>query len=201
MNRKLRSLYLTVILDSRFITLKRTLAELRRKLTFRKRVVHVFLQLDDPYSYLLSHYLEFVSKRYSKVEFRFYLCQALSGEFMPQAGMLADYAVNDCKLLAHEFDVRFLDLGDAPAVEYRRPLIDFLADEHEEENFAQILAKALAVYWRGDAEGAARLIGRTQGEQAATNVRVGKNQLLLRKMGHYNCATMNYAGEWYWGVD
>jgi len=25
--------------------------------------------------------------------------------------------------------------------------------------------------------------------------------LLLRKMGHYNCATMNYAGEWYWGVD
>lgn len=201
MNRKLRSLFLAVILDSRFITLKRTLAELRRKLTFRKRVVHVFLQLDDPYSYLLSHYLEFVSKRYSKVEFRFYLCQALSGEFMPHAGMLADYAVNDCKLLAHEFDVPFLDLGDAPAVEYRRPLIDFLADEHEEENFAQRLAKALAVYWRGDAEGAARLIGRTQGEQAATNVLVGKNQLLLRKMGHYNCATMNYAGEWYWGVD
>ena len=30
---------------------------------------------------------------------------------------------------------------------------------------------------------------------------IGRNQLLLRKMGHYNCATMHYAGEWYWGVD
>ena len=60
MNRKLRSLFLTVILDSRFISLKRTLAELRRRLTFKTRVVHVFLQLDDPYSYLLSHYLEVV---------------------------------------------------------------------------------------------------------------------------------------------
>ena len=201
MNRKLRSFYLTVILDSRFITLNRTLAELRRRLTFKGRVVYVFLQIDDPYSYLLSHYLEHVAKRYKKVEFRFYLCQALRGEFMPQPGMLAEYAVNDCKLLAQEFGVPFLDIGDAPAVEYRRPLLDFLADEHEDEEFPQTLAKALAIYWRGDAEGAARLIGRAHSEQDSTNVLVGKNQLLLRKMGHYNCATMYYAGEWYWGVD
>jgi hypothetical protein len=43
MNRKLRSLYLTVILDSRYIALKRTFQELCRILTFRKRAVHVFL--------------------------------------------------------------------------------------------------------------------------------------------------------------
>ncbi len=80
MKRKLRSLYLTLILDTRFITLRRTLAELRRLLSFKKRVVHVFLQLDDPYSYLLSHYLGHVIPRYQKVEFRFYLCQALRGD-------------------------------------------------------------------------------------------------------------------------
>jgi 2-hydroxychromene-2-carboxylate isomerase len=56
-------------------------------------------------------------------------------------------------------------------------------------------------YWRGDAEAVARMMGRTYGESAETNVLVGKNQLLLRKMGHYNCATLHYAGEWYWGVD
>ena len=197
----MRSLFLTVILDSRFITLKRSLQELRRILTFRKRVVHVFLQLDDPYSYLLSHYLDHVAKRYTKVEFRFYLCQALSGEFMPQPAMLAEYAVNDCRLLAEEFGVPFLDVGDAPTVEYRRPLLDFLADEHEDEEFAQTFIRAMAVYWRGYAEGAARMIGRGQADEASTNVLVGKHQLLLRKMGHYNCATMYYAGEWYWGVD
>jgi 2-hydroxychromene-2-carboxylate isomerase len=201
MNRKLRSVYLTVILDPRFITLKRALIELRRKLTFRQRVVHVFLQLDDPYSYLLSYYLEHVAHRYKRVAFRFYLCQALSGEFMPQPGLLAEYSVTDCKLLAKEFGVPFLDIGIAPAVEYRRPLLDFLADEHGEEDFVQTFTKALAIFWRGDSEGAARLIGRAGADQASTNVLVGKNQLKLRKMGHYNCATMYYAGEWYWGVD
>lgn len=201
MIRKLRSLYLTVILDTRFIALRRTLAALRRILTFKKRVVHVFLQLDDPYSYLLSHYLEYVATRYQKVEFRFYLCQALRGEFMPQPRMLAEYSVTDCKLLAQEFGVPFLDLGEAPAVEYRRPLLDYLASEHEDEDFVQTFSRALAVYWRGDTEGAARLIGRVPPDPALTNVLVSKNQLLLRKMGHYNCATMFFAGEWYWGVD
>lgn len=201
MKRKMLSLYLTVVLDSRFIALKRTFQELRRLLMFRKRVVHVFLQLDDPYSYLLSHYLEHVATRYQKVEFRFYLCQALSGEFVPQPALLAEYAVNDCKLLAEEFGVPFLDKGDAPTVEYRRPMLDFLADEHDDEEFSQTLTKALAVYWRGDTEGAARLIGRGMTDEASTNVLVGKHQLLLRKMGHYNCATMHYGGEWYWGVD
>jgi 2-hydroxychromene-2-carboxylate isomerase len=145
--------------------------------------------------------VEQVASRYKDVESRYYLCQALRGEYMPQPGMLAEYAVNDCRLLALEFGIPFLDIGDAPAVEYGRPLLDFLADEHEDEEFSQNFTKALTVYWRGDAEGAARLIGRTQGEQASTNVLVGKNQLTLRKMGHYNCATMYYAGEWYWGVD
>ncbi|NIS91361.1 MAG: hypothetical protein GTN98_15060 [Woeseiaceae bacterium] len=201
MNRKLRSLILTAMLDPRFMRFNRFLTELGRRLLFRKRVVHVFLQIDDPYSYLLSHYLEHVATRYNKVEFTYYLCQALRGEYMPQPEMLAEYAVKDCRLLAQEFGVPFLDVGEAPAVEYRRPLLDFLAGEHDDEDFPKTLAKALAVYWRGDAEGAAKLIGRSQGEQDSTNVLIGQNQLLMRKMGHYNCATMHYGGEWYWGVD
>ena len=201
MKRKLRSLYLTLILDTRFITLRRTLTELRRLLTFKKRVVHVFLQLDDPYSYLLSHYLGHVIPRYQKVEFRFYLCQALRGDTMPEPGLLAEYSVTDCKLLAKEFGVPFLDLGEAPAVEHRRSLLEYLADEQADEEFFQTFSKALAVYWRGDTEGAARLIGQVHPEPETTNLLISKNQQLLRNLGHYNCATMFFAGEWYWGVD
>ena len=202
MKRKLRSLYLTFLLDERCIKMRRMMSDLGRRLTLKKRVVSIFLQLDDPYSYLLSHYLEPVMQRYQhKVQFRVYLCQALAGEFMPQPGMLAEYSVQDSKLLAKEFGVPFLDLGDTPAVEYRRPLLDFLAGEQEEEDFPETIIKALSLYWRGDAEGVARLLGRPGGGSDETNVLVGKNQLLLRKLGHYNCATMHYAGEWYWGVD
>jgi len=201
MNRKLRSRYLSVILDARFIRLKRMLAELRRILTFKKRVVHVFLQLDDPYSYLLSHYLGPLLHCYPKVEFRFHICQALRGDFMPQPAMLAEYAVTECRLLAREFGVPFLDLGAAPAVEHRRAVLDYLADEHLDVNFFQTLSRALAVYWRGDTAGVPRLIGQLRPDPAATNVQVGKNQLLLRKLGHYNCATMFFAGEWYQGLE
>lgn len=202
MKRTLRSLYLICLLNRRFIKLRRTLHELRRLLTLSKRQVSVFLQLDDPYSYLLSFYLAHIMPRYRhKVTFRFYLCQALSGEYQPQPGMLADYALRDCKLLATEFGIPFLDVGDMPAVESRRTLLDYLATEQNEEDFADTFSKALALYWRGDAEGVSRMLGGTRGDRNAANVLVGKNQLLLRKMGHYNCATMHYAGEWYWGVD
>jgi len=202
MKRKLRSLYLTWLLNPHATKLRQTLAETRRVLTFRKRVVSVFLQLDDPYSYLLSYYLEALMQRYKKkVHFRFYLCQALGGEFMPQPGMLADYALQDAKLLAREFNIPFMDMGETPAVEFRRQLLDFLAEEQQDEDFPETMINALSCYWRGDAEGVQRLLGRPGSGSDETNILVGKNQLLLRKMGHYNCATMHFAGEWYWGVD
>lgn len=201
MKRKLRALYLKLILDFRFIALKGKLTELIRQLTLQKRVVHVFLQIDDPYSYLLSHYLQFIMLRYKLVEFRVYLCQALRGDFAPQPAMQAQLAIVDCQMLAEELGVPFLDRGAAPAVEFRRPLLDFLADEHQDEDFAQLLNKALSAYWRGDSEEIMRMIGTVMPEQSETNVLIGKHQLLLRKMGHYNCATMFYAGEWHWGVD
>jgi len=201
MKQKLRSLYLTCLLDDRFIAARHLLVEFWRTLTFKKRVVSVFVQLDDPYSYLLCYYLEHVITRYKKVEFKFYLCQALRGDYMPQPAMLTDYSLQDCVLLAREFGIPFLDVGDAPAVEHRRSLLEFLAAEHDEEDFGETIIKAITLYWRGDAEGISRMMGRTYGETVETNVLVGKNQLLLRKMGHYNCATMFYAGDWYWGVD
>jgi len=201
MKRKLRSLYLTYLLDRRCIAMRRMLFEFWRTLTFKKRIVSVFVQLDDPYSYLLCHYLAYVMTRYKKVEFRFYLCQALRGDYMPQPAMLAEYSMTDCVLLAREFGIPFLDVGDVPAVEHRRSLLEYLAAEQDEEEFGETFIEAITLYWRGDAEGVTRMMGRTYGETIETNVMVGKNQLLLRKMGHYNCATMYYAGEWYWGVD
>lgn len=201
MKRKLRSLYITYLLDNRSIAIRRMLFEWWRVLMLKKRIVSVFLQLDDPYSYLLCHYLGHVTTRYKKVTFRFYLCQALRGDYMPQPAMLAEYSLADCTLLAREFGIPFLDKGETPAVEHRRSLLEYLAAEHDEEDFGEIFIKAMTLYWRGDAEGVARMMGRTYGESPETNVLVGKNQLLLRKMGHYNCATMHYAGEWYWGVD
>ena len=201
MKRKLLSLYLTIIFARQYRTTRRFLAELKRRLTFKPHVISVFLQIDDPYSYLLSHYLPLVASQYKNLEFRYYLCQALRHEYMPAPDMLTEYASMECELLAREFGLPFLDKGEAPVVEHRRDLLDFLADEQGEEDFKESFCQALSVYWRGDAEGVQRLLGRPQPSRPDTNILVSQNQLLLRKLGHYDTATMHYAGEWYWGVD
>jgi 2-hydroxychromene-2-carboxylate isomerase len=201
MKRKILSLYLSLLFSSRYRSIRRFLSEWKRKLTFKPHVISVFLQVDDPYSYLLSHYLPLVAAQYKNIEFRYYLCQALRHEFMPAPDMLAEYAPMECALLAREFGLPFLDKGDAPVVEHRRDLLDFLADEQGEEDFTETFRQALSVYWRGDTEGVDRLLGRPQPSRPDTNILISQNQLLLRKLGHYNTATMHYAGEWYWGVD
>ena len=145
MKRKLRALYLFWLLDPRFGALREAITEMVRLATFWKRVVSVFLQLDDPYSYLLSHYLESLIDRYRpKVRFEVYLCQALSGEYMPQPGMRAEYAHIDAARLAAAFGIPFLDKGDTPVVEFRRPLLDYLAMEQEEDDFPETMIRALA---------------------------------------------------------
>jgi 2-hydroxychromene-2-carboxylate isomerase len=201
MKRKLLSLYLTIIFTRQYRWIRRFFAEWKRKLTFKPHVISVFLQVDDPYSYLLSHYLPLVSSQYKNLEFRYYLCQALRHEFMPAPDMLAEYAPMECVLLAGEFGIPFLDKGDAPVVEHRRDLLDFLADEQGEGDFNETFRQALSVYWRGDTEGVDRLLGRPQPSRPDTNILISQNQLLLRKLGHYNTATVHYGGEWYWGVD
>ena len=68
MKRKLLSLYLTLLFNSKYRVIRRVLSEIKRQVTFKPHVVSVFLQIDDPYSYLLSHYLALVAQQYKNVE-------------------------------------------------------------------------------------------------------------------------------------
>lgn len=196
---KLRSQLVTLLFSSRTRTCKRHWAELRRRLSRMPHTVHVFLELDDPYSYLLSYYLPEFRNRYD-VEIQIHLTQALSDEYRPRADMLAKYAEQDCKRLAHELGVPLLDTGNTPPVEYRRALIDALAGVEQRDSFDDDVLEAVSLYWRGDAEGVARRV--TGGELTGQgDAMLRRNQALLSKLGHYNGATMFYGGEWYWGID
>jgi len=197
LSKKIRMRFLNLYLGEGYVTLQRRFAELKRKLCRKPHTVSVFLQLDDPYSYLLSHYLQSFALHY-KVVVRIYLAQTLGREYTPQPGMLAEYAVRDCGLMARELGVPFLDKGPTPVVECRRALLDALASEHDSENFPDIIRAVLAAYWRGDSEGVKRFIRHDEG---SADELIDKNQRLLESMGHYNCAMLHYAGEWFWGVD
>lgn len=197
LERKLRSRILNIIFSPRTLKLKRSLAEKRRRLTRRPHVVSVFLQLDDPYSYLLSHYLGSLKSSYD-IELRLYLSQARGDEFQPEPDMLAEYAVADCVRLARELGVPFLDQGDCPPTEHRVGLSDAVAADSENKD--DEMRRALAIYWRGDSEAAARMSLTTNSGGKSEDV-IAKSQKLQQKLGHYNSAMLHYGGEWYWGVD
>lgn len=163
----------------------------------RPHVVSVFLQLDDPYSYLLAYYLPSLLQHYD-IELRVYLAEARGGAYKPEPEMLAEYAVADCRRLARELGIPFLDKGATPPVEHRRPILNAIACVEGQDGFGDELFQALAVYWRGDAEAASRRGGT---DTTRTEKVIRTSRKLQERLGHYNSAMLHHQGEWYWGVD
>jgi 2-hydroxychromene-2-carboxylate isomerase len=194
----LRSHLLNALLSPASRRLQRSANEMRRKIAGRAHVVSVFLQLDDPYSYLLAHYLPALASQYD-IELRVYLSQALGDGFQPAPDMLAEYSALDAQRVARELGVPFLDKGVAPPVEHRRALLDYLAACTGNDDFLAEFSQVLEAYWRGDNEAAARRAG-TGGAGQADRV-IAESQALQKRLGHYNSAMLHYGGEWYWGVD
>ena len=196
---RLRSTLLNMVFSERLLVARRRMTEARRRLFGRPHIVSVFLQLDDPYSYLLSHYLPELAAHYG-IELRFYLTEAVTGAMRPAPELYPEYVISDCARLARELGIPFLDKGIAPPVESRLALLDTLAAIDGMSEFDNELMDTIAVFWRGDSKGAAlRAEGKRQDGGGAALLK--KNQHILSKLGHYNTAMLNYGGEWYWGVD
>lgn len=193
----LRTQIIAFVVGERMQTLRRRVLETKRRLLRRPHTVSVFLELDDPYSYLLACYLPALAGRYD-IRIHYYLTEVASDDNRPRADMLAAYAEQDCRRVAAELGLPFLDRGNAPPVEYRRAIIDVLAQDPD--SFPGPLLEAISMYWRGDSEGMAR---RVAGETltGAGERLLASNQRRLSGMGHYNSAMLHYGGEWYWGVD
>lgn len=190
---------LNALLSKRLLAIRRHILELKRKLSGASHIVSVFVELDDPYSYLLCNYLKEFQDYYA-VELRLYLTEARKDEFRPAPQLFPEYVLSDCHRLADELGIPFLDRGTTPPVEHRRALLAALASTSGDTDHQDNIVQAISAYWRGDAESVARRASLASETDATTKL-ISANQQRLVKLGHYNTATMHYAGEWYWGVD
>ena len=199
LQRKLRSQVLRLMLDRRVVGAMRWLGETRCRFSKDGHVVSVFLQIDDPYSYILSHYLPRLAEHYA-IEMRVHLTKAIVDGYQPAPDMLVEYAIADCRRLALEFGIPFLDKADLPPTEFRAGLSDAVAASAGSDAFSGELFEALEIYWRGDTLAAAQ-ISKSAPRRGAANALIEVSQDLQSRLGHYNSAMLHYAGEWYWGVD
>lgn len=196
--KKLRSRLLSAYINPQTRQKQRAWHETKRKLSGQGHVVSAFLQLDDPNSYLLSAYLPALAEHYD-IDLRVYLSEARGGEYQPAPDMASEYATEDCRRVAAELGLPFLDKGATPPAEHRRGILAALAAQAGSDGFTGELYQALETYWRGDLEGAAR--SSAANESGAADKVLQASQELLEKLGHYNSAMLHYGGEWYWGVD
>ncbi len=60
------------LLSERAVLLRRRYRDALRRLLRRPHTVSAFLQLDDPYSYLIAHYLPALARQY-EIEVRLFL--------------------------------------------------------------------------------------------------------------------------------
>ncbi|MCH9695684.1 MAG: DsbA family protein [Gammaproteobacteria bacterium] len=199
LQRKLRSLVLKMLLASSTLQATRWWFEVRRKFAGRRHTVSVFLQLDDPYSYVLSCYLPEFAEHYD-IQLNVYLSEAKAGAFQPSSEMLAEYAVTDGRRLAQELGIPFLDKGKFPPSDLRKPLLEAIARSAQTDSYLDEVLAALAAYWRGDSAAAQRMCSSPDGSDGASEF-IALSLQKLDKLGHYNSAMLHYAGEWYWGVD
>lgn len=197
--RKLRGYLLNALLSERKRRFVASLREKQRRLRGQRHVVSAFLQLDDPYSYLLAYYLPYLALHYD-IELRLHLSEARGDEYQAAPGMLAEYSVVDCGRVARELGVPFLDKGATPPVEHRLAMLDAIAVRRNEGGFDEELLEALCMYWRGDAEAVSRRVGNVKSKGLA-GVLIDDSKKRQKDLGHYNSAMLHYAGDWYWGVD
>ena len=196
---RLQSSVLSLAFSSMAINTRRRFHELRRRLTGGKHIVSAFVEVDDPYSYLLCSYLRELRAHYA-IELRLYLTEPVKDAYRPAPQLYAEYAFEDCRRLARELGIAFLDRGAAPPVEHRRALLNALVSGDSGASDPDEVIDAITAYWRGDSEAVARRADSGAEHGRADSV-LQSNQKLLVRLGHYNTAMLHYGGEWYWGVD
>ena len=196
---KARSAILNIMTSKGLQSARRSTEELKRRLKGGQHVVTVFLELDDPYSYLLSHYLPELVENYD-IDLDVRLTEAITADMRPAPELYDEYTLSDCRRLATELGVPLLDRNPTPPVELRRALLDALAGVVDQPTFHTDVFESLAAYWRGDAKPLERRVEESLRSVDSESM-LADNRDLLEQLGHYNPATLHYGGEWYWGVD
>lgn len=179
---------------------KRAKREKARKLQGRHHEVSVFIQADDPYSYLLVQALPAFLSRYA-VNVRFHLVGKPAKEAMPEPEKAVAYALQDARLLAQHFGLRF-DAEQLPTVNQVQVAERGLAHCLSLSDPFQLCERALKVLdwlWSPQKDPEYQSFAQASPEETLASVMTGDR--VRQRLGHYSSGMLYYEGEWYWAID
>ena len=194
MTSRLRSLIASVSFGRRLQHIKRSLHEMRRRVSGRSHQVIYFHQIDDPYSHLLVQALARVQSSYD-IDLQLRIVPAPSDDAAPERIALEDYSRRDATAIAPFYDLQFEDPGNQPTGEICQLAERALVATGDKVTAALEIGAAL---WAGDSQTLSKL-PLVSDTLAAEQRETGRRE--RETLGHYLGGMLYYAGEWYWGVD
>jgi 2-hydroxychromene-2-carboxylate isomerase len=173
---------------------KRRKAERTRHARSAPHVVDYYHELGDPYSHLMVQVLPEFCRRYD-VELKVHIVAPPPDWAAPDRGGLEAYSRYDAALLAAKVGLDYSDTGAQPSEDLLLTGNAALLKAVRDEAFLHRAASIGTAVWSG--QPAAGEHADTRGVAPALAGAASRRE----KDGHYLGATLQYAGEWYWGVD
>ena len=188
----------------------RAQAERRRGRQGAAHQVHVFHQVDDPYSALVAQCLPAFAARYA-VHCVPHLVPPAADSAAPDRPRLVTWSRRDAALLAERLGLHFQDRGSQPepqaVIATQRSLLGAL----KAGQFIEVAAPVSQALWdtvattetgsAGEALAQANLASIVPATETELMAHLAESAALRERLGHYLGATFYYAGEWYWGLD
>lgn len=173
---------------------KRRKVERQRRAKRAPHVVEYYHEAGDPYSHLMAQILPEFSRRFD-VQLNIHLVAPPPDWAAPEREKLEAYARKDAQRLAARAGLDFVDLGRQPSREELDAANAALARALDDGAFLERAQTIGAQLW-GDGT-----VEPVTGAAASLASSLTESTDRRDAMGHYLGATVNYGGEWYWGLD
>lgn len=169
----------------------RRAAEKKRRAAGAPHVVDYFHQADDPYSCLVAQVLPQLVARYD-IKLRCHLVSAPPNWAAPERQQLEAWSRTDAQSLARKAGLRFSSAGEQPSRSHLAQAELALAASLQDGRFVDEAGGISLALWSGAA---------IPIRDAAVAAAKAEGDAVRGRLRHYLGATLQYGGEWYWGLD
>ncbi len=179
---------------------RRTVENVRERLGKQPRALDVYLDISDPWSYLLAQAIARVTQAYP-VEVAIHVVTPPASDVDAAPNLRENHAVRDARQIAEYWNLEFPATKSADPGRVR-DVGTALIREREGADQLRAALELLDPMWANDRKRLGEALHAWGTESAGSIAPIlNAKYAELRKAGHYMGGMVRYKGQWYWGID
>jgi 2-hydroxychromene-2-carboxylate isomerase len=179
---------------------RRAVANVRERITNEPRKLDLYLDIADPWSYLLAQAVSRLVQAYP-IELAIHIVTPPASDVDPAPTMRPKHSVRDAQTLAEYWDLEFAGKKEADSGLVRDVGTAMIRERPAADQLRAFIELAAAM-WSIDRKKVGTLLHQwgADGHGSIAPI-INENYAQLRKAGHYQSGMIAYKGTWYWGID